>query len=547
MYNLLVVDDEPIILESLSRMLQKEFQQHFFVYKAPSAALALETFQNHRIDMLITDICMPGMDGFQLLSIIEEMWPDCIAVFLTGQTEFEYAQKAVHTKALEFVLKMDGDEAIGEAVYRGYMKLEQLYEEKRRLIELQDRMREVLPLLKRDCVRELIFTEKWDEIKRRRFIEKMALINDKFVCAQDFLLTAVFFEPKNDLLIENDILKTMESVLTPAFQTVSSFAAMNTGIILAQDNENKPARLKGFLEIARTVCEKSGKYTPQICVYDGAVSLEKAADIFSILQYCKFEIDDAEGIQLYREEKFSHYTWNEGSGIVGVIDTEKLEQCLEYASSEDFFTLLNEIKNKYRKSAWFTEASVFSVCSSILLKALLNNLPRESDVCKQFDFSKLTNYDIHKGFYDAMNFLEAMADKYFQLRQNVKVDVKGQIVHQVNTFILEHISEELSMVRLGELVGLHPVYLSKIYKEITGILPGKYIMTMRVNEAKRLLMDSRLPVQVIAERTGLNTASYFSHYMKKHTGLTPQEIRNGAQQGVLSGQENETTQKEKEE
>ncbi len=111
----------------------------------------------------------------------------------------------------------------------------------------------------------------------------------------------------------------------------------------------------------------------------------------------------------------------------------------------------------------------------------------------------------------------------------MKTDVKSQIVHQVNTFILEHISEDLSMVRLGELVGLHPVYLSRIYKEITGTLPGKYIMMQRVNEAKRLLTDSRMPIQTIAERTGLNTASYFSHYIKKHTGFTPQEIRNGAQ------------------
>lgn len=62
MYNLLVVDDEPFILESLGRMLEKECQEKFFVYKAASATLALDIFENHRIDMLITDICMPGIE-----------------------------------------------------------------------------------------------------------------------------------------------------------------------------------------------------------------------------------------------------------------------------------------------------------------------------------------------------------------------------------------------------------------------------------------------------------------------------------------------------
>lgn len=529
MYNLLVVDDEPFILESLGCMLEKECQERFFVYKASSASLALDIFQNHRIDMLITDICMPGMDGFELLNVIEAIWPDCIAVFLTGQSEFEYAQKAVHTKAMEFVLKMDGDEAILKAVNRGYGKLEQLYEEKRKFLELQDRRKEVLPLLKRDCIRELIFNEKWEGKRRQYFTERMAMINDRFACDRDFLLTAVFFESHNDLLTENDILKTIESVLAPAFQTVSSLVTVNTGILLAQDAENKVAKLKGFLEIAKKVCEKSEQRSPLVCVYDGVVNMEKAADTFSVLQYCGFEIDDTEGIQLCREEKFSHYTWNEGSAIVGVIDTERLEESLSNADPEVFFALLNEIKNKYRKSVWFTEASVFLVCASILLQALLNNLPKESDVCGQVDIRKLTNYDLHKGFYDAMDFLERVADNYFRLRQSVKMDVKSQIVHQINTFILEHISEDLSMVRLGELVGLHPVYLSRIYKEITGTLPGKYIMAQRVNEAKRLLTDSRIPIQTIAERTGLSTASYFSHYIKKHTGFTPQEIRNGVQ------------------
>ena len=339
MYNLLVVDDEPFILESLGRMLEKECQEKFFVYKAASATLALDIFENHRIDMLITDICMPGMDGFELLNIIETVWPDCVAVFLTGQSEFEYAQKAVHTKAMEFVLKMDGDEAILEAVNKGYEKLERLYEEKRRLVEQQDRRKEVLPLLKRDCIRELIFNEKWEGKRRQYFTERMSMINDRFVCERNFLLTAVFFESHDDLLTENDMLKTIESVLAPAFRTVSSLVTVNTGILLAQDEENKAAKLKGFLEIAKKVCEKSGQCSPLVCVYDGSVNLDKAADAFSVLQYSRFEIDDTEGIQLCGEEKFSYYTWNEGAAIVGVTDTERLEESLSNADPEVFFAL----------------------------------------------------------------------------------------------------------------------------------------------------------------------------------------------------------------
>ena len=111
------------------------------------------------------------------------------------------------------------------------------------------------------------------------------MINDRFVCERNFLLTAVFFESHDDLLTENDMLKTIESVLAPAFRTVSSLVTVNTGILLAQDEENKAAKLKGFLEIAKKVCEKSGQCSPLVCVYDGSVNLDKAADAFSVLQY----------------------------------------------------------------------------------------------------------------------------------------------------------------------------------------------------------------------------------------------------------------------
>lgn len=111
-------------------------------------------------------------------------------------------------------------------------------------------------------------------------------------------------------------------------------------------------------------------------------------------------------------------------------------------------------------------------------------------------------------------------------RQRFKLDSKSQIVHNINKYIHEHLQEDLSVVKLGELVGLHPVYLSRIYKEISDISIGKYISTQRINEAKRLLSDPSISIQTIVEMTGLNSASYFTHFIKKHTNMTPQELRN---------------------
>ena len=74
-------------------------------------------------------------------------------------------------------------------------------------------------------------------------------------------------------------------------------------------------------------------------------------------------------------------------------------------------------------------------------------------------------------------------------------------------------------------MGLHPSYLSRIYKKVTNQSPGQYITALRLNMAKELLRDPAMKIQTVAEKSGLNTASYFTHFFKKHTGMTPQEYR----------------------
>ena len=92
MYNLLIVDDEPLILESLYQMISKKRDRQFMVFKAGSALESLKIFREHRIDLLMTDICLPETNGLKLRDKIQENWPECFTIFLTGQEEFEYAK-----------------------------------------------------------------------------------------------------------------------------------------------------------------------------------------------------------------------------------------------------------------------------------------------------------------------------------------------------------------------------------------------------------------------------------------------------------------------
>jgi two-component system response regulator YesN len=75
------------------------------------------------------------------------------------------------------------------------------------------------------------------------------------------------------------------------------------------------------------------------------------------------------------------------------------------------------------------------------------------------------------------------------------------------------------------LVSLHPTYLSRLFKQTTGIKLSEYIMQQKLELARRLLADKSLRIGEISTRVGFYTPSYFTRFFKRMTGTSPQEYR----------------------
>jgi len=79
---ILFVDDEPAVLEELRTRLQ-DMAHKWAMSFAGSGAEALSEFQRHRVDLVVSDARMPGMNGGRLLRAIAERWPDAVRIALT--------------------------------------------------------------------------------------------------------------------------------------------------------------------------------------------------------------------------------------------------------------------------------------------------------------------------------------------------------------------------------------------------------------------------------------------------------------------------------
>jgi CheY-like chemotaxis protein/glycine cleavage system H lipoate-binding protein len=99
---ILMVDDEQIVLDSARRLLRKE---SFALETVLSAAEGLERLERGGVQVVLTDLMMPGMDGLELTKKIKERWPAIPVVMVTGYATISTAMQAMKLGAFDYIAK----------------------------------------------------------------------------------------------------------------------------------------------------------------------------------------------------------------------------------------------------------------------------------------------------------------------------------------------------------------------------------------------------------------------------------------------------------
>lgn len=102
----------------------------------------------------------------------------------------------------------------------------------------------------------------------------------------------------------------------------------------------------------------------------------------------------------------------------------------------------------------------------------------------------------------------------------------ARMVEELDNYIRENCSDEISNTEIGAIFGYHPFYVSKVLKDRRGMTLRQYIITYRLKLSKKLLELTDKSAQTIAEECGFTDASYFAKTFKNAFGITPKEYRN---------------------
>lgn len=543
MRRLLIVDDEPFIVNGLAALLKERGPQELEVHKAYSATEAVALLERIGYDVVLSDVCMPKMDGLELQKLILERWPHCKVIFLSGHEEFAYAKEAIRHQAVDYILKAEGDDTILAAVRNALDSLERLVAVDALLGKAQTRLRSVTPLMQKevllDTLQGIISEERLDaafkewEIPlepRQPVLLLIGRIDDWG--GRDRL--------SDRMLMSYALQNVAEELLAPLTRSLSIECDRSMLVWFIQPlepageeaGEADSARLAAFVEdtlsriqsICSTLLQLKASFavSGQPCAwgeapdrYDALRSLfNRALGLGQELLLTESRLPDMpasstkeDWLRLLRKRRL------------------ELEAELNVGDAERFIALLRETADRMPAEGRSGFQALLYAQTAVLLLLRLQGGSEPSGGDSPLAWEPLLRYDRHPDWTQALAYLEDAATALLNDQKDDRRQEERQLVQRIRRYVQEHLAGDLSLTRIGEEVALNPFYLSRLFKQLTGDNLTELIAAERLAKAQEWLKETNDKIQDIALRVGFESAAYFTRFFKKSTGMTPQEYR----------------------
>ena len=544
MHRLLVIDDEPYIVDWVYELFLQHEEMELDLYKAYSAREAIDLLKRARIDIVMTDIRMPEMDGIALMKEIRASWPACRVIFLTSFEEVEYLH-AANRESVTYLMKTQSDEEIVDAVRKTLQEMESTARREEIALASQRQMKRIQPVLQREFLMTAIHA---GEDFRTTQPELDSLGIALRVDQKSLLLLGRFDDWFDSATVQERAMRTTtlqaiaDATLTvkirPAFLTLENGMLVWIIQLLDSDDDWPAAYLyvKESLDVIQEQCRSSLGTTFSFAIAEAPCFWSELAQNLSALSMLlSYGSINQQGIVLTKAyaasndpERSDQYASSVQKFGQWLEKLYTLEAYLESGRYQDFFGLLGQMRTAIipiiRKRANLAVEAAYA--TSLMLLQYVNRSERLIEsMSKMPEMMRLLSGCRGMGFEDEFETYTKIAEAIFSGQKKDEERQERKLLLSLNEFIQTNLPQDLSLVRLAEFAHLNPAYLSRLYKQMSGVNLSDYIHNLRLNQSERLLKETRLKVHEIAVAVGFGSVAYFIRSFKKSTGMTPQEYR----------------------
>lgn len=539
MVQILLVDDESYVTESLAATIPWETLGIEKVHQAASALAAIDVLEAYDIDILVTDIRMPGMTGLELIVEVNERWPHIRSLLLTGYADFEYAKKALQLKAFDYILKPVDDEEFIKCVSAAMDSLKEEWEAFDKVHQLQYSRRNDYGVLRTHLMHDLLLGR---DLTVQKIKDKMSEYEIKLRTEHPASMLLIQLGKQfSDMdyhsvsLIEYAIGNIAEEVFAPDFHVWHCKAPHDCLIVLIEGNWDLfPKRtldeqnhfLRAAIETFRKNVSNYLKGEIYVTLTNWFHFPDELPKLYQTAIRSLYWNQQEETNPLLFIEEQTEQSHNSVKSLEGLYTHPTLTHLLESRQWEEAEAKVSRVFGKMEE-AGYTREHLYELFISVT-SAFMYTAHKQGRFITQMDqvgFDPLHAQKLVHSFPHLKEWIFSMMNKLKAEWSASEQSAKSYVVKQVQELIAQDKGQELSVKTIADQVYLHPVYLSKIYKAETGEGLGDYIIRMRMERALYLLKYSNKKIYEITTELGYQNPQYFSKMFKKHYGMTPHEFR----------------------
>ncbi|TYP71225.1 response regulator [Paenibacillus methanolicus] len=534
MYKVIIVDDEAVVRDGLKNTITWSDHGFTLVGDYANGREALEAVEQHKPDLIISDISMPFMDGLELAAAVSACYPYIKMIILTGFDEFDYAQQALRLKVADFIVKPITAREIRELLDKARAEMDEEAKRREDMSRLQSQLKQSLPLLKERFLERLVI----NGLGRAEITERFAYFGLPPLSSM-YVAMVVDIDDFGDRESFDFDAFDEEMLRFAAFDIVSEICAGEGVIVFRTREERMVAVVYGIAE--------------ETALYDKAFRVAEQVR-HEIERYLKFTITVGIGQACQSTERLPNsyrsalgaldYRFLLGKNrIISIIDLEgksealppvqqdwdrKLASSVKTGSMQDAQRLIEQMVAELKSSMVPIEACVLHMQKAVL--ALMNSIQdlsaHESGGLPFDPQTMLTDVYRFKTVDEIEQWLKQAVKTVMSVIEGSRTHYTGtQIRRAINYIESNYANEKMSLQELCRHVLMSTSYFSLVFKQHTGETFVEYLTRVRIEKAKELLQHTTMKFYEIAEKVGYGDPNYFSILFKKHAGITMREFR----------------------
>lgn len=540
MYQVLLVDDEPLILTGIQSMINWEDYDCVITDKASNGKQALEKMEKSMPDIVITDIKMPVMTGIEFMQECRDRGYDTVFILLTNLEEFSLAKSALALGAADYLVKMEmTQEMMGNSLKRATEMCNQ-----KRILTDKIPHREFHPKdVKQTATgffRDILekagnlsdeFRKKWQEPVEKMELEQL-YENGVLMWIRPYkdrdLFENVSEDDRKEMLDYAQSL--MEQFMNRIHSGCCTLVWKRMGILAILPGQNRTE--KYYRDTGKKICNILEDYfgcqtlvaisAPMEDIWGG--SKRALSQIKKIQEFYYYHSN--EPVVLVSDVE-AHF-WEERHARHDTFDISFLKKDLRQALVQQDKEKVNSVFEEL--SALFTEfhparEQVVNACAN-LYYFFLSYVEEDALIKEEMPYPSVVMEILLECFTLKAHtrWLLKIGSWVGNTMENFHRGSKtDKIVEAAKEYVRENYGEKLTLAAIASKIGISQGYLSSVFKKQTGGNLNDYINQMKIEKAKELLEKHEYMMYEISDMLGFENPYYFSKVFKKLTGITPSE------------------------